>query len=488
MRKLLFTFFFSCIFILNFAQKHKGPINWVSIEEASVLYQQNPKPMFIDVYTDWCGWCKRMDATTFQDASIAQYLNSNFYAVKLNAETSDSLRFMGKTYHNTQQKKVKFLLDSLKQDLAYQEVEIKKIDSLFSKQTAALNPKISFLKEVITKTENVLKDSIEQKELKIKLNNNYTLLEKYATNVFKNNQFSKDELQEYTKKLKAIKSLKGNKNFYLSLKEFKTELNQLELSLEKLNIEKKQNPKKSELLRNKSQYSNFARRARKSTHDIAIDLCNGQMSYPTFILLFGDSLKANMPLKGFQKVPDLYGYLAFIAEGVYNTSRDVPTFVKDFKNVYSPNYEAPNDPVKWIDFESALKAAKKDKKKILVHIMHPNSVTSNIMDKENFRVESTASKISKNFHAVKFMINESKTINYKGKEFINQNGIHQLALGLSKNQLSFPHYAFLDSEGNLVMNVPQYFSKKQIDPVLDYFIDEGYLKATYSDWLKSKKN
>lgn len=488
MRKLLFICFLSAISLLSFAQKHKGPINWLSVEEASILYQENPKPMFIDVYTDWCGWCKRMDATTFQDASIAQYLNSNFYAVKLNAETPDSLSFMGKTYHNSQQKKVKYLLDSLKQDLASQAVEIKKIDSLFSKQAAPLNQKISFLKEIITKTENVLKDSIEQKELKIRLNDNYTSLEKYANNIFENNRLSKDEFQEYTKKIKTTKNLKGKSNVYSCIKEFKKDLDLFELSLEKLNNEKKQNPKKSEFLRNKSQYSNFARRARKSTHDIAIDLCNGQMSYPTFILLFGDSLKANMPLKGFQKVPDLYGYLAFIAEGVYNTSRDVPTFVKDFKTVYSPNYEAPNDPVKWVDFESALKAAKKDKKKILVHIMHPNSVTSNIMDKENFRVESTAKKISNNFHAVKFMINESKTINYKGKEFINQNGIHQLALGLSKNQLSFPHYAFLDSEGNLVMNVPQYFNKNEIDPVLDYFIDEGYLRATYSDWLKSKKN
>ncbi len=195
-----------------------------------------------------------------------------------------------------------------------------------------------------------------------------------------------------------------------------------------------------------------------------------------------------MPLKGFQKVPDLYGHLAFVGEGVYITSRDVPTFVNDFKLVYSPNYEAPKDLIKWVDFESALKSAKKDKKKILVHIMHPNSVTSNLMDKENFRVASTAKKISKNFHAVKLLFNEKKTINYKGREFVNQNGIHQLALGLSKNQLSFPYYAFLDSNGNLVMNASRYFGKTQIDPVLDFFLDEGYLKGTYSDWLKTKKN
>ena len=488
MRKLFSTFFLSSIALLNFAQKHKGPINWISIEQASDLYQQNPKPLFIDVYTDWCGWCKRMDASTFQDASIAQYLNSNFYPVKLNAESSDSLRFMGKTYYNTQQKKVKILLDSLQKDLLTQEISIKQNDSIYFQKTNLLKTKIYFLDEVISKTEGIIKDSLNQKELKSKLNSNYTFLQKYAIKEFENNRLSKNEFDEYSKKLKVQKNIRNIDNVNIWLEGFKTELNLLNLNLEKLNNEKSQNPKKSEFLRKKSQYSNFARRARKSTHDIAIDLCNGQMSYPTFILLFGDSLKANMPLKGFQKVPDLYGYLAFVAEGVYNTSRDVPTFVKDFKTVYSPNYKAPDDPVKWIDFESALKAAKKDKKKILVHIMHPNSVTSNIMDKQNFRVESTAKKISKNFHAVKFMINENKTIKYKGREFVNQNGIHQLALGLSKNKLSFPHYAFLDSEGNLVMNVPQYFNKNEINPVLDYFIDEGYLKSTYSDWLKSKKN
>ena len=44
MRKLLFTLFLSSVSILNFAQKHKGPINWLSLEEANSLYKENPKP------------------------------------------------------------------------------------------------------------------------------------------------------------------------------------------------------------------------------------------------------------------------------------------------------------------------------------------------------------------------------------------------------------------------------------------------------------
>ena len=180
MHKLLFTFFLSSISLLNFAQKHKGPINWLSIEEANNLYQKNPKPMFIDVYTDWCGWCKKMDASTFQDASIARYLNSNFYPVKLNAETSDSLRFMGKTYYNTQKEKVKNLLDSLKKELTQQEIEIKEKDSIISTKINNLKPRIALLTEVTSKTEVLLKDSVSQKEIKAKLNLNYNSLEKYS--------------------------------------------------------------------------------------------------------------------------------------------------------------------------------------------------------------------------------------------------------------------------------------------------------------------
>jgi thioredoxin-related protein len=61
-------------------------IKWYSIEDAVQLASEVPKVLVIDVYTDWCGWCKRMDATTFSDPDIIKMMNTHFYPVKLNAE------------------------------------------------------------------------------------------------------------------------------------------------------------------------------------------------------------------------------------------------------------------------------------------------------------------------------------------------------------------------------------------------------------------
>ncbi|MBI1289232.1 MAG: DUF255 domain-containing protein [Flavobacteriales bacterium] len=73
-------------------------INWVSLEEADKLRQQVPRKILIDVYTDWCGWCKRMDATTFSDPELVKYVNENYYAVKLDAEQKEPITIGGKTY------------------------------------------------------------------------------------------------------------------------------------------------------------------------------------------------------------------------------------------------------------------------------------------------------------------------------------------------------------------------------------------------------
>lgn len=95
MKKLIVITFLAMMSMSSMAQDN---INWISIEEAEARCAVEPKMVFIDVYTDWCGWCKRMDQNTFSNPVIARYMNAHFYAVKLNAETSDTIAFQGQQY------------------------------------------------------------------------------------------------------------------------------------------------------------------------------------------------------------------------------------------------------------------------------------------------------------------------------------------------------------------------------------------------------
>lgn len=78
----------------------KSEIKWHTIQEAEKLFNKSPRPIFIDTYTDWCGWCKKMDSETFTNPVIADILNTKFYPVKFNAEGKESITFMGQTFIN----------------------------------------------------------------------------------------------------------------------------------------------------------------------------------------------------------------------------------------------------------------------------------------------------------------------------------------------------------------------------------------------------
>ena len=75
-------------------------IKWMSMDEALAAQKTNPKPIFVDVYTHWCGPCKTLEKQTFKDLEVVRYINKNFYAVKFNAEGNTSVTFQGKKYGN----------------------------------------------------------------------------------------------------------------------------------------------------------------------------------------------------------------------------------------------------------------------------------------------------------------------------------------------------------------------------------------------------
>jgi len=71
---------------------------WYQVYELPSLQKEKRKKVIIDVYTDWCKWCKVMDEKTFGDANLAEYLADQYHMVKLNAEEKSAITFKGKPY------------------------------------------------------------------------------------------------------------------------------------------------------------------------------------------------------------------------------------------------------------------------------------------------------------------------------------------------------------------------------------------------------
>jgi len=95
MKKLLLAPLF-----LIFTMASTAQVNWMTLEEAQEALEKEPRKILIDVYTLWCGPCKMMEAQTFKNPKIAEYINKNFYAVKFNAEGPEPITFKGKKFEN----------------------------------------------------------------------------------------------------------------------------------------------------------------------------------------------------------------------------------------------------------------------------------------------------------------------------------------------------------------------------------------------------
>ena len=109
-------FFFFISFSFSQEAAVQPQINWLSWFEAIEQHQKDmiayndttipvnqrvpPKKMYIDFYTSWCGWCKKMDKTTFQDPAIISIMNKYYHPVKFNAEMSQPIDFNGHTFVN----------------------------------------------------------------------------------------------------------------------------------------------------------------------------------------------------------------------------------------------------------------------------------------------------------------------------------------------------------------------------------------------------
>ena len=88
------------LFIFSVLAMQAQEIKWMSMNEALEAQKENPKKIFVDAYTEWCGPCKMLDKNTFSNKDVAAYINKHFYAVKFNAEGNEVIYFKDKVFKN----------------------------------------------------------------------------------------------------------------------------------------------------------------------------------------------------------------------------------------------------------------------------------------------------------------------------------------------------------------------------------------------------
>ena len=75
----------------------KSKVNWIELKNTTQI-DNNGKKIIIDLYTDWCGWCKVMDRNTFTNPKVISLINDNFLPIKFNAEYQNTVSFNNNSF------------------------------------------------------------------------------------------------------------------------------------------------------------------------------------------------------------------------------------------------------------------------------------------------------------------------------------------------------------------------------------------------------
>lgn len=119
-QKFWHLLFFICSFYLNCSAQQITTVDWLTFEQLEDSLAQTPKKIFIDFYTDWCRYCRKMDKAVFTQSKVIQLLNEDYYAIRFDAETEEAVIFSGRTFINNQIGKTRTPLHQIAQLLALQ--------------------------------------------------------------------------------------------------------------------------------------------------------------------------------------------------------------------------------------------------------------------------------------------------------------------------------------------------------------------------------
>ena len=83
------------LFSLPLRAEKAESVKWSPFTEGVKNATVKGKYVFVDLYTDWCGYCKQLDAVTFKATPVIAELEKHFVSIKLNAESDMPLVWKG---------------------------------------------------------------------------------------------------------------------------------------------------------------------------------------------------------------------------------------------------------------------------------------------------------------------------------------------------------------------------------------------------------